>query len=86
MPPKSYRLYCLNERGTIRLAEWVEAESDEEAARKAQEIEHGAVMAELWEQNRLIATLKGGEVNLYPEVDEAPEQLRSLTAQRGAAA
>ena len=72
MPPKNYRLYCLNEHGRINLANWITAHSDEEAIEKALEIEHGAIIAEVWEQNRLITTIKAGPA-------EAQQQQRSAT-------
>ncbi len=86
MPPRNYRIYCLNDRGGINLADWIEADNDDEAIRRAQEIEHGAVLAEVWDQNRLIATLKEGAVNLNPPVDDEPEQIFGFSAQRGASA
>ena len=58
MPLKTYRLYCLNEHGGISLADWITAESDDDAVAKARVIEHGALMAEVWDEERLIVTLK----------------------------
>lgn len=52
-----YRLYCLDGAGRISMAEWIEAESDEEAIARARNIEHGALKCEVWERNRLIARL-----------------------------
>ena len=63
MARKNYRLYCLNERGGINLADWIAAESDEDAIAKAQAIEHGARMAEVWDGHRLVITLKGDDLS-----------------------
>jgi hypothetical protein len=53
----SYRLYCLNGAGRISLADWIEAETDDDAIAKARRLEHGALKCEVWLGNRLIAKL-----------------------------
>jgi hypothetical protein len=58
----SYRFYCLDGRGSIRLADWIDAESDEEAIAKARKIETGAQKCELWQKNRLVASLNGHDL------------------------
>ena len=52
-----YRLYCLDGGGRINLADWIEADSDEEAIAHARRLEHGAAKCEVWQRNRLVATL-----------------------------
>ena len=52
-----YRIYCLDERGMLDLAEWVEAESDEEAVLKARELRPHAHKCEIWLKNRLVAKI-----------------------------
>lgn len=53
----SYRLYCLDGAGRISLADWINAETDEEAVTIARRIEHGARKCEIWQGNRLVAKL-----------------------------
>lgn len=53
----SYRLYCLDGAGRISLADWIDAETDDEAVAIARRIEHGALKCEIWQGNRLIAKL-----------------------------
>ena len=53
----SYRLYCLDGAGRINLADWINAETDEEAVAIARKIEHGARKCEIWQANRLVAKL-----------------------------
>ena len=52
-----YRLYCLDGAGPISLADWVTAETDEEAIAKAREWDHGALKCEIWPGRRLVKTL-----------------------------
>lgn len=52
-----YRIYCLDERGILNLADWVEAESDEEAVLKARELRPDAHKCEIWLKNRLVAKI-----------------------------
>jgi len=53
----SYRLYCLDGAGRISLADWIEADTDEEAVATARKLEHGALKCEVWDGNRLVAKL-----------------------------
>lgn len=57
MPSRSYRLYALDGRAGINLADWIKAESDEAAIEIARRIEHGAHKVEIWLRNRLVAVL-----------------------------
>ena len=52
-----YRLYCLDDRGTLNLADWIEADSDEEAVLKAREVRPDAHQCEVRLKNRLIAKI-----------------------------
>ena len=52
-----YRVYCLNGVGQIGLADWIEAETDEEAIAKARELRPDAHRCEVWLKQRLVATL-----------------------------
>ena len=53
----TYRLYCLDGSGRIDLADWFEAQSDEDAVAVARTMKANARRCELWKQNRLIAAL-----------------------------
>ncbi|MGZ2411681.1 hypothetical protein ACUXST_001078 [Sphingomonas sp. F9_3S_D5_B_2] len=56
-PLPSYRLYRLDGAGKIVSAEWVEASSDAEAEQHARD--RGLpVTCEMWERNRLVATIE----------------------------
>ena len=52
-----YRLYCLDARGNISLAEWIDAADDEDAIRQAQTLKRDAQKCEVWDGNRLVARL-----------------------------
>jgi hypothetical protein len=58
----AYRLYCLDGAGRISLADWIEAETDDDAVAKALKVEHGARKCEVWQANRLIATLNSHDL------------------------
>jgi hypothetical protein len=57
-----YRLYCLDGDGRISLAEWIQADSDEEAIGRARELHSRVLECEIWRNDRLVATIKGGEL------------------------
>ena len=57
MTSQHYRLYCLDGRGGIDFADWIEADTDEMAIAAARQIEQGAQKVEIWQRNRLVATL-----------------------------
>ena len=57
-----YRLYCLNDAGSISLAVEIQAGSDEEAVAKARQIEHGGIKCEVWQGKRLVATLNARDL------------------------
>jgi hypothetical protein len=52
-----YRIYCLDRTGSISLAEWIEAGSDEEAVLQAREFKPEAHRCEVWFKNRLVAKI-----------------------------
>ena len=52
-----YRIYCLDISGHINLADWIDADSDEEAIRKARELKPEAHRCEVWEKSRLVGKL-----------------------------
>ena len=49
----NYRLYLLDGAGRIAGADWLEAESDDEARSKARDA-HGPGRFELWDRYRLV--------------------------------
>ena len=53
----TYRLYGLDGDGHISLADWLEAETDEEAVAKARQLRPDAHDCEVWEQTRLVAKI-----------------------------
>lgn len=58
-----YRIYCLDIRDHIDFADWLEAESDEEAIAQARKRKLGARMCEIWREQWLIAKFDAtGEV------------------------
>jgi hypothetical protein len=52
----TYRLYCLDGVGKVASAEWIDAETDEEALDAAEHLRGGAI-CELWQNSRLVARL-----------------------------
>jgi hypothetical protein len=52
-----YRLYCLDARGHISMAEWIDAADDQDAIRQAQTLKQDAQKCEVWDGNRLVARL-----------------------------
>lgn len=62
MSPENYRLYCVDGAGQISLADWLTAESDQEAIEKARAAKDGARKCEVWKDRRLVATINDGRV------------------------
>jgi hypothetical protein len=58
-----YRLYCLDNAGRISLADWIEADTDDEAIEKARERQQGARKCEIWERRRLVRTLNAQDLS-----------------------
>lgn len=52
-----YRLYCLDGNGHIGLADWVQADSDEQAIDAARKLRPDAHRCEIWLKSRLVAKL-----------------------------
>ena len=52
-----YRLYCLNGEGHIGLADWIEADNDDEAVTLAYKLRPEAHKCEVWCEGRLVAKL-----------------------------
>lgn len=55
-----YRVYCLDGQGQIGLADWIEAQSDDEALARARALRPDAHKCEVWLKNRLVAKLNAG--------------------------
>ena len=51
-----YRLYFLDRQGKILSAEWIAADSDEDAVSRVQALDKGAV-CELWQRDRFVASV-----------------------------
>jgi hypothetical protein len=54
----TYRLYRLDGAGKISNAEWIEADADKEALRRASKLADGGRF-ELWERGRLVSSADG---------------------------
>lgn len=52
---ENYRLYCLDNGGHIGLADWIEAETVDEAIEKARKLHPNARKSELWPGKALVA-------------------------------
>lgn len=63
MSPTHYRLYSLDRRGGINLADWLDAPNDEVAIERARRMEQGAQKVEIWQRNRLVATLTSQDLS-----------------------
>lgn len=57
-----YRLYCLDGTGTISLAEWIQAQDDEDAIQQARSHKSAVRKCEVWQGNRLVANLDASEL------------------------
>ena len=58
----NYRLYCLDGAGKIRLADDIDASDDIDAISKAREAHRGGLKCEIWQRNRLVATLGANDL------------------------
>jgi hypothetical protein len=54
---KTYRIYCYDGANKVVTADWIEADSDEEAIAKANAEGFGSE-CEIWDGRRLVAQLK----------------------------
>jgi hypothetical protein len=57
-----YRVYCLDGAGRIDFADRIEAADDEEAVRKAHDMNLHALKCEIWQEQRLVAVLGAGDL------------------------
>jgi hypothetical protein len=58
-----YRVYCLDQARRINFADWITAETDEEAVRQAHALKHHAMLCEIWQDKRLVATLSAQDLS-----------------------
>jgi hypothetical protein len=59
----AYRLYCMDGVGRIHYAEPLEADDDEAAIERARELKLNAIRCEIWQDDRLVATLKADDLS-----------------------
>jgi hypothetical protein len=52
-----YRIYCADGAGSIGMADWIQADSDEDAILKARELRPDAHRCEIWLKKRLVARI-----------------------------
>ena len=71
-----YRVYCLDGAGNIALADWIEADTDDEALAKARELRPNAQKCEIWRKDRLIAKLSASGRLESPISDDSLLQAR----------
>jgi|RhiMethySRZTD1v2_1073278.scaffolds.fasta_scaffold4036974_1 hypothetical protein len=57
-----YRLFCLDFEGQIHLAEFLEAADDQEAIRRAHDLKINSMKCEIWQGQRLVATLNADDL------------------------
>lgn len=57
MPSENYRYYCLDATGSLHQAEWFYADSDADAV-AAIEAKHPDAKSEIWQGDRLVATVE----------------------------
>ena len=62
----SYRVYCLDGAGQISLADWIDAESDEDAITKARSTCPDKGRSEVWHRKLLIAKINSQGVERFP--------------------
>jgi hypothetical protein len=57
----TYRAYLLDTRGKIVWGDWIEADDEQDARRKAQELcSEGKPVVELWEGKRMVGDVECG--------------------------
>ena len=54
-----YRVYCLDSDGHIGFADWIEAESVEDAIKQVRMLQPHAHRCEIWHDHGLVAKLNG---------------------------
>ena len=60
-----YRLYCQDAGGNISFADWIEAVDDDDAVRQARLLKQSARRCEVWQGNRLVASLDAPELAIH---------------------
>ena len=76
MSSTTYRYYCLDGTGRLHDARWFDAGSDEEAVAHVQS-KHPDGKCEIWEEQRLVATIKPSPTGRMVE-----DSLRAVTHAR----
>ena len=61
MSPESYRYYCLDSSGRLHNADWLQADSDEEAISLVKAKHSDARRCEIWQGQRLVAAIAAPE-------------------------
>lgn len=69
-----YRLYCYDGAGKIWVADWIEADTDEEAIATARLIK-AAMRSEVWHRDRLVATLQAGIASFDQKPPDAESRI-----------
>jgi hypothetical protein len=59
---REYKLYCLNDLGTLDLVDTVIAPDDRAAISEARDLKRQARKCEVWEGRRLVATLEAHDL------------------------
>lgn len=72
----SYRLYCLDGRGEIALADWLQADSDEDAVTQARQLKGGTLKCEIWLKDRLVRRLGAEELSIRAGMLSPGSELR----------
>lgn len=57
-----YRTYCMDGHGKIKLADELDASDDANAITKAKVQHRGGIKCEVWQRNRLVATLNAEDL------------------------
>ena len=59
---REYRLFCLNDLGSLDFVETIMAADDKGAIREARHLKRRARKCEVWEGRRLVATLEADDL------------------------
>ena len=65
-----YRLYCLDGSGNIGFADWIRAADDRDAVAQARLLKRAARKCEVWQGNRLVATLDTSDLMIHSAHEE----------------
>lgn len=58
----NYRVYSLDGQGSISLAEWLEADDDQDAVTKVRHLKRQTLKCEVWKHGRLVAVLNARDL------------------------